>query len=460
MHDCPCPEHQGLTHAEKRQLLKDRPCPMNGRRLIELANGKCEELFLELKRLIPQKHSKAAAALRELEKLDKPAAQCVVNSFAAAKAAMLVRFEQGTSFYSQFPWNIPKLLTYILVPRDLREQSVQASRDFARELLGLHRAGKLDRKTFADFLFEGSFLDSLTEWASGNVEFMENELFRELLYYGLSLVAMQRLESRHHLVHQRAVPARAGTSAYHSANLRRKLNDDCRQASFRAGFSAYLGRFDELVPEPWSSKCELAKLVAGHHLSIMFKDTSVEDALLNAAAPAPKTRIENALVFQDHLKKSLSPGSHYAVPISVSPEGDTTYCIIQIVDPRPAGKRYMQRTVGWSDDIWHDHVGVLLMGTHVVCTDTGVVNLDCEPDSPLPLQTDFQFVASVGDVEAFPLCAFFKYNFDNIFEMTKVEHTCDLSMDAITAVMSEESTQELLDMTVLQLNSTWYWFVL
>ena len=219
------------------------------------------------------------------------------------------------------------------------------------------------------------------------------------------------------------------------------MNGDVHQVSFREHFTRFLGKFSELVPEPWTSKCELARLVAGHHLSIMFNDTSFEDALVAAAAPSSRTRVENALIFQEHVKANLKPGHHYAVPTRVSPCGSTTYCIFQVVDPKPAGKKYMQRTVGWSQDIWHDHVGVLLLGTHEVPQGSGLIDLDLE-EEPAPLCDDFCFIASASDVDAFPLCAFFKYNFDNIYELTNVVHTCEVSMDAITAVMAEESSQD------------------
>ena len=448
MHGCPCPAHQGLTPHEKKRALNNKPCPMNGRRAIELAAGKCDELLSHLKQLMPQRHPKASSALAELERLDKDSAQAVARSFAAAKSAMLFRFEQGTSFYSQFPWSMPKLVRYILVPAESRNQAVHESREFARQLLELHRSDRLDKTTFAAMFFEPPLMDSLTAWASDRSDTMDQGLFKELLYYGLSLVAMQRLEAKHHLVHQKAGLARAGTSAYHSANLRRRLNGDVHQVSFREHFTRFLGKFSELVPEPWTSKCELARLVAGHHLSIMFNDTSFEDALVAAAAPSSRTRVENALIFQEHVKANLKPGHHYAVPTRVSPCGSTTYCIFQVVDPKPAGKKYMQRTVGWSQDIWHDHVGVLLLGTHEVPQGSGLIDLDLE-EEPAPLCDDFCFIASASDVDAFPLCAFFKYNFDNIYELTNVVHTCEVSMDAITAVMAEESSQDIIDSHVL-----------
>ena len=59
MHKCPCPEHQGQD--------LNKPCKFNGRRMIELANGKCSEFLSQLKVLRPQSHDKAAQALSKLE---------------------------------------------------------------------------------------------------------------------------------------------------------------------------------------------------------------------------------------------------------------------------------------------------------------------------------------------------------------------------------------------------------
>ena len=346
---------------------------------------------------------------------------------------MLLRFEQGTSYYGEFPWNVPRLMTFMLVTEGERELAIRESRAFAASLL---RFKDCEPSTYADRLFSGHLFEALTKWSTGEHTVMDEDLFRELLSHSLCLTAMQRLESRHHLVHQQASPARAGTAAYISANLRRKQNRDLKEASFRSNCEGYLQRFSELVPEPWTTKCELAKLVSGHALSIMFADTSREDALVAAMNVRPPPRMENALIYQDHLKLTLNVGEYYAVPIS-SDHDSTSYVLVQLVDTRPAGKRYIQRTLGWSTDAWHDHVAVLMTGTYVAHKADQSMAL-----APLPkdFQHDFRDVDCA--MTAFPLLNFFHFDFEHLYRLGTVSHECNLSMDQVLTALDDEDEVE------------------
>lgn len=83
-------------------------------------------------------------------------------------------------------------------------------------------------------------------------------------------------------------------------------------------------QFSELVAEPWASRAELAKLVSGHNLDIIFADVSMEEAMVNECAMPPRERIHNALLYNEHLKSCLMPGVHYAVPTTEKMFGLTT----------------------------------------------------------------------------------------------------------------------------------------
>ena len=419
--------------------------------MIEFASGACSKFLMELRDLSIRSSFKATKALHRLQKLDPRAAQQVLNSFEASKAAMMLRFQQGTSFYEKFPWCLPKLLCYIVCLPDARSDALRQSRGLANHLVNMHQAGTLERGTFADKIFlQPHLVEALQQWASGQDATMNADLFKKVLEYGVCLVPMQRLEARHHLVHQKAQPARSGSVAYISANLRRLLNQDVKQPAFRKGLENFLSRFNELVSEPWTTRAELARLTSGHNLSIMFANMDMEEAMIAAAAPQPRSRIANALLYQEHLKLCLMPGGYYALPTSVT-QSATTYCICRVIDPRPSGKKYMERAVQWSDDLWNDHVGILLLGTHVVTQDT--VDLEADAGSqtaPLPLPPSFSHDALLGSVERLSIDIFFKYDFDNIYSLEHVTYTTRLSMDAIYNAMDEDCLLETTDAELLR----------
>lgn len=166
-HACPCPHHQNLTREERKHVLKS-PCKMNGRRMIDLACGKCSQMYSDLKKLRPQDHPKALQALKCLAEIEPESAQRIESSFLSAKSAMLLRFWQGTSFYDQYPWNLPKLLSFLLVPAEHRHGAILESQAFAGELIQSFSEGQLQTGTFADKFFheQGPFKHALTTWST------------------------------------------------------------------------------------------------------------------------------------------------------------------------------------------------------------------------------------------------------------------------------------------------------
>lgn len=448
MHACPCPHHRDLSPAQLRKVLKQQPCPFNGRRMIDLACGACSLFHDELKSLQIQDHVRTFAALNSLARIDPEGARQVEHSFSTGKAAMMLRFRQGSSCYEQFPWNIPKLLAFLVASQAERQTAVANSRDFACELVLAWNQKQLQRGTFADVFFEQGqpLARSLVRWSKASDHVMAKDLFQEVLSYSMALVVMQRLESRHHLVNQQLSPSRASSAAYISANLRRKMNQDCVQPTFRQNFESYLQRFDELVDEPWNTKCELHKLISGHTLSIMFSDVSVETAIIQAQAQSQKpiVRGEMALKYQEHLQMALTEGDYYAVPTH-SENGDTTYLLCQIVSVKPDAKRYIQRVLGWNEsEHWVDQVGVLVVGSRVIhCP-------DLDGDSPGAMPPDSMFeVHLAGDVEGLPMDAFFKFDFDHIYRFTETEYISRLSTDTIASSLEDDGSGDVFDVTTM-----------
>ena len=256
MHECPknCP---ACEHRAKASSGKDQrdTCPFRGRHMIALANGECHRFLQDLEQLTLSSFSEPARkAMDEMRSANLDQGRLVEAGFELAKKKVYLRFQQGSSFYSTYPWNICKLLAYVMQPAGpARTGAIADSRRFARELLG----SNLPSNTFADKFFNGTFKEQMEEWAGGAGP-MPTALFRELLSYSLSLVAMQRLESRHHLVNLRLQPSRASSAAQVSAHLRRKLNNDIRDDRFRLRLERYLHEFEKLVPEKaWQNYTDL-----------------------------------------------------------------------------------------------------------------------------------------------------------------------------------------------------------
>ncbi|CAE7699856.1 PREP1 [Symbiodinium sp. CCMP2592] len=446
---CPCPQHQG--ESERRRKRKDRQsdphpkegCKHKGRRLIELADGQAQHFQNELKSLRLEGFQPAAAALARLRSIDEASlavADDISKAFVVAQRKVLLRFEQGSAYYTKFPWCVVKLLRYILVPPGQERVAAERnSRQLAADWCRQRDAGQLQvRGTFAEHLFEGDFLVSMRNWGGGGEgTVMDNNLFAELVGYGVSLVSMQRLEARHHLVNIKMGSSRASGATTASAALRRRQNPDCRQKSFRAEFEDYLQRFDELVPEDWSSMAELHRLVSGHHIAVMFRDVATEDAMIQQLSSSNRVQTPaHLLELFNHIKVVLREGAFYAVPVSTGASGATTYDVMQLLSFKPSAKKYMERVVGWGSgaDKWQDHVAVALLGQRVV--EPGRVTIDLEHSEQqqqqiCPFQPGETFVSPTSTVEAFPVQSLFKLDFEHVCQFQTVKHACRFSEDAL-----------------------------
>ena len=330
--------------------------------MIELSSGKCQHFLQQLQEVtLGFQHSQSDGARAEAVKFlrqlsaDMPEYYGLVrDAFALAKRKVALRFQQGTSFYNTFPWSMCSLLGFVLQPRgNKRKRAIERSQALAAEILRQWDAGVLPGDTFASRFFEGDLLRGLTSWSTTDAA-MDSGLLKELFSYGVSLTVMQRLESRHHLVNLHTVPSRASSATAISAFLRRKLNPDIHEANFRSNFERYLGMFDQLVEEEWGSMSELQKLISGHNLSVMFRDTSATEAMIEAAAPPKALSGSSMLEFQAHLKATLADGGHYAFPSEIAADGSTQYMLVHFVSSKPESKKYMEKVTRWGEDLWRE----------------------------------------------------------------------------------------------------------
>lgn len=447
-HECPC----ALLHSEE-EVARKKPCKWQGRKLIEMASGACTAFKKELESLSPDG---SELATRAFAKVNCPETVAKLRaSFHLAKQRMLLRWSQTTAFYEQFPWNIVRLLLFITKPLHERGPAIAMSKQFAQTLVNSFEAGELP-DTFATVFFQGQLGDALRNWCKASTADMDNQLFSQLLSYGLALTAMQRLESRHHLVSQKVVVGRANSALAVSAYLRRKQNCDWKHESFKTNFGRYLTELHRLVPESWNSMAELHRLVSGHCLELMFRDTTREDQLIKQQAPV-RPSSGQVLEYQEHMKTCLKEGSIYALPAnapSESVDGSTVYEFLQVVSFNPAAKRYMQRVVGWSPDDWHERVAIMRLGTHVVHPET--LELDAATTALCPLPPDFSATLRPGCLEAVHTSRFFVTDFDHIYLFKGVVASSEfddtiLDSDELLGGAGASSELAVSDLQLLQL---------
>lgn len=371
----------------------------------------------------------AINALERLKDLDSDAAKELQNSFEVAKQRVSLRFRQAASYLTEFPWNLCRVLSPFFRPmsEEVDEHRFMESKDWAKQLIQQYDTGL--RHTcgeFARFLDPSASLGrSMRQWATSDDTRMEPELLHELVAYSSSLVSMQRLESKHHLVSQRMGIARNSTPATLSANLRRSLNSDVMPTDFKTHFGRYLLEFSKLVDSPWQPRTELAKLICGYHLDVMFKDMSTNQEIIQSQF-APNRTDKNTLELLNHLKSVLEEGSFYALPVELFADGSTKYLIVQLVTFTPSSKKYMQKILKWSNDPWFEKLGVVVMGHTTVTGQDQIIDCD-QPLRPLPSPADFSFATVTSCPSEIPVDCFFKMKFDCIYVLADVDYNTVLS---------------------------------
>ena len=126
----------------------------------------------------------------------------ILEGFATAKRMLEARFIQYTSFLTKPPWNLVVLLEYLVVtPADM-DDAIARSRAKALQILRAYDSRELgDVGDVGEKFLKGQHRIALQRWGRGLDFFMGQQLFRELVGWASSLLVMQRLEAKHHLVH-------------------------------------------------------------------------------------------------------------------------------------------------------------------------------------------------------------------------------------------------------------------
>ena len=273
MHKCRCQHH--TTEKERDE------CNLKGRCGVEMAMGAWKEFLEELSNL--KLSHKAVQAVRHL---DSGYAQKLMEWFQQCKHDMAFRGHQAWSFWDELPHNILTLGQHFLVESQSRSDAENKSRDKALKLLHLYDSCS-DKASLGvvSWLVFSKHRQHILAWG-GRKETMPPALQSLLMGYCSSLIVMQRLEGRHHLINLRVSKGRALLPAGLFADLRRARHPDLRLDEFRKALPDLMQDLSSLVPDSWQSQRELLKRVYGFGLDDLHQDVSAEQGVIDKAAAA------------------------------------------------------------------------------------------------------------------------------------------------------------------------------
>ncbi len=220
LHGCMC-QHQ--TDKERKN------CRLKGRRGVQLACGEWR-VFIETL----QTSSLTPECLKSLSRLRDSGqsewSEFLMQCFQETKASMVMRARQAWSFWSVLPYSILELARHLIDPN----HTESASRTRAKELLHqFDNSASKSEMGFATWNVFGHDLHrrAIKKWSKGQE--LKRELQDLFMGYSTCLVVMQRLEAKHHLINTSVSRGRAQTPAAVISGLRRMLNKDLTDSSFR-----------------------------------------------------------------------------------------------------------------------------------------------------------------------------------------------------------------------------------
>ncbi len=268
LHGCMC-----YHHTDDKQR---KQCHLKGRRSVQLACGHWQSFCSGLKTLSLTKQ--ALAALHTLQSdgpcKDVAFSEFLMNSFQQCKAMMEMRSLQAWSWWSSLPFSVLEMSLHLVDPT----VSEATSRSKADELM--HMYDNSDTKTslgVVSWMFFGHEVNRkhICKWIQGKP--LNEQVLHLLLGYATSLVVMQRLEGRHHLINMAMAHGRAQKPSAVMAGLRRRLNGDLTHPEFKPVLPQLLNKFEELVPQKWESRRELLQIVYGYGLDQLHPDLQMEE---------------------------------------------------------------------------------------------------------------------------------------------------------------------------------------
>ena len=187
-------------------------------------------------------------------------------------------------------------------------------------------------------------------------------LRRELLSYGTSLLVLQGLESRHHIVSLKVGRGRAASVPAVSAELRRMQNRDLREKLFQDMLPDLMNGLGTLTTLPWTSQAQLIQNIIGQVYRGLHADLSRQAEYfarfrkhLQVAQSSSLARIRprDYEMKMAYLRQTLEIPGYYALPASPDGAGASSYTVFQLLSMNPGQRMYLQRAAHMgSDETW------------------------------------------------------------------------------------------------------------
>ena len=186
-------------------------------------------------------------------------------------------------------------------------------------------------------------------------------LRRELLSYGTSLLVLQGLESRHHLVSLKVGRGRAASVPAVSAELRRMQNRDLQQQQFQDMLPELMNGISSLTTLPYTSQAQLIQNILGQVYRGLHADLSRQADYFSRfrkhlqvaqASAAANVRSQDYDMKMTYLRQTLETKGYYALPESGAGvgAGADTYIVFQVLSMNPGQRMYLQRAAHMGTD--------------------------------------------------------------------------------------------------------------
>lgn len=185
---------------------------------------------------------------------------------------------------------------------------------------------------------------------------MNESMFRELLSYATSLVAMQRLEGRRSVLKRLLGWKNFQLPASLSAAMRRRQNKDLECPVFQRNLSEYLADIGSLHQGSYHNKTQLLETLArssaqANHNPLTLlrsqKDRFVEELSKTCSDQASS---DLSTLQREHVKASMAKGKFCALPGLLHAERWTVFRVLHI---NPSSNMYLQKSCHLAtDDAW------------------------------------------------------------------------------------------------------------
>ena len=343
LHACPCPKPCSST--SKSKAARSKQCPLKGRRAIQMACGQMADFIAQLNAV-----GINPRAQEFMRGLGADVRNTLLTEFNLAKSCMQLRMSQSFSFWEQRPWRFLRIAECLTVEGG---PALERSRQEARALLDNPSSPAAISVIEANFTMRGSSLRSdLEVFAHGGS--MGIHLRRELLSYGTSLLVLQGLESRHHLVALKVGRGRAASVPAVSAEIRRMQNRDLHNPRFQSMLPDLLVGISSLTSLPYENQTQLINNIMGQVYRGLHADLSSQadyfarfrkHLQFAQSTAAARVRPRDYDMMMAHLKESLQHAGFYAIPHS---QGH--HLVFQLLSTNPGQRMYLQRAAHMGTD--------------------------------------------------------------------------------------------------------------